>query len=151
MPDCTLDEVRLDEACLLILPGAETWLSPEQGEVMALAAQCRERDVSLAAICGATAALAAAGLLDDDPHTSNSLAFLEACAPGYRGGAHYRQCPALRSGTLITAGGTAPLEFAAEILRALDVFSAPTLAAWLALYQSHDPALFDTLLATLNV
>ena len=52
-------------------------------------------------------------------HTSNAPDFL-AGAEGYAGQAHYRDTPqAVRDGRLITAPGSAPMTFAAEIYRAL--------------------------------
>ena len=43
--------------------------------------------VPVAAICGATAGLARAGLLDQRNHTSDAAGYL--AATGYAGGAHY--------------------------------------------------------------
>ncbi len=41
---------------------------------------------TVAAICGATLALAHAGLLDKRPHTSNGAGFLEMFCPAYKKG-----------------------------------------------------------------
>src|SRR3546814_9109876 len=71
----------------------------------------------LAAICGATVALAHAGLLDDHAHTSNSLKFLRDNAPAYGGGAHYREATVVSEGGIVTAPGSSPVGFACECLR----------------------------------
>jgi putative intracellular protease/amidase len=90
----------------------------------------------VAGICGATLALAASGILDENDHTGNSAASLSAVA-GYRGQGRYRDQPqAVRSGRLVTAAGTAPVSFAAEIFRALGLGS-EALDAYLALYAGE--------------
>ncbi len=72
LPDVVIDEVQPTDSAMLILPGADSWL--EGGNVIfADKAQAfLEAGVPVAAICGATAGLAAAGLLDDRDHTSNA-------------------------------------------------------------------------------
>lgn len=137
-PDVALDELRADDSAMLILPGSEAWLS--EGNV-AFAEKAREflaAGVPVAAICGATGGLARAGLLDDRDHTSNAAEFLAAI--GYRGGDRYRDEPAVTDGDLITASGTAPVEFAREVFARLDVFEPGVLAAWYKLFGEHDPA-----------
>jgi len=52
-------------------------------------------------------------------------------------------------GDLITASGTAPLEFAAEIFKRLDVFSAETLEAWCNLHRLKETRYFDQLLCSI--
>src|ERR687891_441385 len=117
-PDVVLEELRPDDSAMLILPGADTWL---------------------------TGGLAAEGLLDDRPHTSNAAEFLE--ATGYGGRDHYREEPAVTDGKLVTASATAPVEFAREVLALLDVYEPPVLAAWYKLYGLHDPAGYYELMA----
>ena len=86
----------------------------------------------------ASAALGRAGILDDYFHTSNDLNFLKMFCPEYKAESNYRDLPAVAERNLITASGTAPLEFAYEILKRLDVFSSEVLEAWYKLYQTHD-------------
>jgi len=117
----------------LVICGGSIW---ETGEAPDLSATIRafDRDKRVvAAICGGVNALAASGLLNGINHTGNSAESL-AALPGYRGGPHYRdQSQALRSGHVVTAAGTAPISFAAEILRGLGLGS-PELDGFLALY-----------------
>jgi transcriptional regulator GlxA family with amidase domain len=103
----------------------------------------------VAAICGATVALASAGFLNNRPHTSNDLDYLKATCPAYQGEAHYRHEPAVTDGDLITATGVAPLEFAYHILKQLDVCTADTLDAWYKLYVTHEPRYFFQLMQSL--
>lgn len=145
MPDVVLDELRPDDSAMLILPGADTWLSGGNVAFAKKARQFLDAGVPVAAICGATGGLATEGLLDDRPHTSNAAEFLE--ATGYGGRDHYRDEPAVTDGKLVTASATAPVEFAREVLALLGVYEPPVLAAWYKLYGLHDPAGYYELMA----
>jgi len=52
-------------------------------------------------------------------------------------------------GSLITASGTAPLEFACRIFERLDVFSPTTLDAWYLLHKEKQSKYYDALVASL--
>jgi putative intracellular protease/amidase len=149
VPDLTVDEVTPEGAALLVLPGSDAWLEPQHAPVIAKAEEFLRVGKPVGAICGATSALANAGLLNNRPHTSNDLEFLKATCPGYTGSAHYRTEPAVTDGNLITANGVAPLEFAYYILKKLDVFSEDTLEAWYQLYLTHKPEYFYKLMQSL--
>lgn len=140
LPDITVDEVCPARSSLLILPGGELWEAGGNLEALERAAAFVNAGVPVAAICAATLALARIGLLDDRLHTSNDAAYL--AASGYRGASYYCDVPAIADRNVITASGLAPLEFALEILRLLDLFPAATLEAWYALYKHGDAAKF---------
>ncbi|WP_425300305.1 DJ-1/PfpI family protein [Nocardia farcinica] len=106
----------------------------------AAAAGFLDAGVPVAAICGATYGLAAAGLLDTRKHTSNAPQFL--AASGYAGADHYVEQPAVSDGVLVTATGTAPFEFAREVLRVLDVYEPHVLDAWYRLFAHNDVSAF---------
>jgi len=142
LPDMAVDEVDVRDAALLLLPGGETWLEPCHAPVLDKAREFLAAGVPVAAICGATMALAQAGLLDERPHTSNDLGFLKQVCPAYRGEGRYLAQPAVTGGGLITASGTAPLEFAVQILQRLGVFSEETLKAWYNLHKLKEPQYF---------
>lgn len=79
-------------------------------------------DCVVAGICGGTALLARAGLLDEVKHTSNAPGYLEKHVPAYAGAAHYVDQPfALRAGNIITAPAPAPASFAVEVLSAAGI------------------------------
>ena len=103
----------------------------------------------MAAICGATFALAQAGLLDHRPHTSNDPAALKMFCPAYKGEKYYINQPAVTDRNLITASGLAPVEFAFHVFRRLDVMSPATLDAWYCLFTTRKPECFYTLMASL--
>ena len=83
-PDVALADLEPAGSAMLIVPGAETWLSGGNQPFVEAARAFLAAGVPVAAICGATGGLAAGGLLDDRPHTSNAREFLE--FTGYRGG-----------------------------------------------------------------
>ncbi|KIL51603.1 glutamine amidotransferase [Jeotgalibacillus alimentarius] len=51
---------------------------------------------------------------------------------------------------LITASGIAPLEFAAEVLKKIDVFTADTLQSWYNLNKTHKPEYFFQLMNSVS-
>lgn len=146
VPDMAVEEISPEDAALLLLPGGDTWLEPRHAPVLGKAREFLAAGVPVAAICGATMALAEAGLLDDRPHTSNDLGFLRSVCPNYKGEGRYLAQPAVTGGDLITASGMAPLEFAAEIFKRLDVFSTETLEAWYNLHRFKEPQYFFQLM-----
>ena len=107
LPGLTIDEVNPEHAALLLLSGADHWLAPRQAPVLEKIAAFLGAGVPVAAICGATAALAQAGFLNDRPHTSNDLGYLQAICPAYAGASRYRAEAAVTVGNLITASGVA--------------------------------------------
>jgi putative intracellular protease/amidase len=143
VPDMAAADLRPDESAMLILPGGDVW---DHGGVPQAVEKAREflaAGVPVAAICGATSGLARAGLLDGVDHTSNAPEYLQ--ATGYRGAARYRADPAVSDGGVITAPGTAPLEFAREIFRALGLYEPRMLDAWYALFKTGDASHFYAL------
>jgi len=146
LPDMTVDEADVRKAALLLLPGGETWLESRHAPALDKAREFLAAGVPVAAICGATMALAEAGLLDDRPHTSNDLGFLRSVCPNYKGAGRYLAQPAVTGGDLITASGTAPLEFARQVFQRLGAFSEETLEAWYNLHTLKEPQYFHQLM-----
>ena len=56
------------------------------------------------------------GYLDNRKHTSNTLEFLKSQSPHYKGENNYVEKQAVSDCNVITANGTATLEFAKEIM-----------------------------------
>ena len=96
-----LDDLSPSDSAMLILPGADTWLTGDANMPFAeKAGEFLDAGVPVAAICGATGGLAAAGLLDDRRHTSNAAEFL--ASTGYGGADLYVDEPAVTDGDLVT-------------------------------------------------
>ncbi len=148
-PDVLFEEIRPVTGDLVLLPGADTWLEPAQEPVITKVREVLDGDAVVGAICGATMALANAGLLDNRPHTSNDLTALKMFCPGYKGEPFYKNEPAVTDGNLITAGSFAPVEFATHLFRRLGVMSPATLDAWYNLSTTRKPEYFFALMASL--
>jgi putative intracellular protease/amidase len=148
-PDMPVGDIRPVPGDVLILPGADTWLEPSQEPVIGSVREFLNRDMVVAAICGATLGLANAGALDKRPHTSNDLTVLKMFCPHYRGEHFYVNEPAVTDNNLITASGLAPVEFAYHVFRKLEVMSPATLEAWYGLYTTRKPEFFYTLMGSL--
>ena len=146
LPDCTVDEIALNETSILLLPGANTWDEPEHGAVIETAGRLLAAGGTVCAICGATVALARAGFLDDRPHTSNGPGFLELFAPRYRGQGLYVDSLSFADGNLITAGPAGALLWAKQIIERMEVFEPDVLEAWYAYFSTGDSQYFYQLM-----
>jgi putative intracellular protease/amidase len=135
-PEITLNEVTPVASSMLILPGGESWERGGNREAIEKARIFMATGVPVAAICAATGALARAGLLNDRFHTSNSPEYL--ASNEYRGGRLYCDVPAVTDKNLITASGFAPVDFAYEIFKMLDLYSDDALEAWYGLFKQGD-------------
>jgi putative intracellular protease/amidase len=144
VPDALLADLEPADSDLLILPGAEMW-DAGGGEAFAAAAgRFLDAGVPVAAICGATAGLARAGLLDERNHTSAAAEYL--AATGYAGGDRYVDERAVVDGELITAGPQSPVQFARAALGRLGLASERTLEAYEGVFHRADPAAFPVLM-----
>jgi putative intracellular protease/amidase len=150
VPEKRLDEISFQDGDILILPGGETWHSAEHGAVLKIAGELLTRGIPVAAICGATEALANKGLLDHRKHTSNGLQYIEKICPNYKGSANYSNTPAVTDGNLITASGVAPIDFTYHILKRLGVCKPATLEAWFSLFINRKEEHFFELIQSLQ-
>ena len=148
--DLKLSDVKFEKGDLLILPGADTWMEEEHSQVIGMVEGLLEKGVIVAAVCGATIALAYAGILDHYKHTSNGKGFLEMVCTTYKGSTNYIDTPSVCDGNLITASGMAPLEFTYEILKRIGVMKESTLTAWYKLYSFRDPQYFFELMESMK-
>lgn len=149
VPDGTVDEIVVDKANMLLLPGADTWGDPKHSAVIEKAGELLSAEGTVGAICGATVALANAGLLDNRTHTSNGPGFLEMMSPDYKGQSCYEDTPSITDGSLITASVTGSLLWAKHIIGHLGVFRSSTLEAWYAYFSTGNPQQFYTLMESL--
>ena len=149
-PDISLDECTLESKDLLILPGGNTWGEDIHQPILKKVGEALNLGTIVAAICGATKGLANMGYLDSRKHTSNDLDYLKTVCPNYKGEKFYEISPVVSSENLVTASGVAPLEFAMEVLKKLDVFAPDALHAWYNLNKTHQPAYFFQLMNSIN-
>ena len=149
VPTCKMEDIVVSETSVLLLPGAETWNDPKHGAIVEKASEFLASGAAVCAICGATAALADVGLLDQRPHTSNGPGFLEMFSSRYKGQKFYRDKPAVADNNLITASCTGSLLWAKQIIEYLGVFESNTLEAWYDYFSTGEPRHFWALLQTL--
>ncbi len=144
-PDVALDSIAPGGSAMLILPGGDAWERGGNAEALRLASQFIATGVPVAAICAATLALARAGLLDGLRHTSNAREYL--ISSGYRGTAFYCGVPAVTDQNVITATGLAPVDFAREIFRMLNLYSPASIEAWYSMFKQCDASKYYALAA----
>jgi putative intracellular protease/amidase len=142
--DLALADLDPTASDLLVLPGAELWDDGRGDEFAAAAERFLAAGVPVAAICGATAGLARAGLLDQRRHTSAAREYL--AATGYAGGEHYVDERAVVDGDLITAGPQSPVQFARATLSRLGLASEETLEAYETVFHRGDPSGYPALM-----
>lgn len=116
---CGLPDLASRGDEVIVLCGSEGWTHPDAPDLEVLLRSAHQNGQPIAAICAATLALGRAGLLADRAHCSNGPDFLQYHLRDYSAQAHYRDVPhAVADGGIITAPGSAPVSFTAEVLRA---------------------------------
>ena len=136
VPDRRLGAVKTAEVELFILPGGDFWEGTYPlDELNRVLNELITAEVPIAGICGATLALARAGLLNDRRHTSNMPGYIAEHSPEYAGTALYEALPAVNDRGVITASGLSPVEFAREIFRHLEIFSAADDELWFDMFR----------------
>lgn len=139
LPDYDISSVPSDYEALILI-GGMTWRSENTQQIKELAEDCFQKGNVLGGICDASAFLGTAGILNHVMHTSNDLNDLKQWSgAAYTGETRYIAKQAIRDKNVITANGTAPLEFAREILLALNVSSEEKIMEW---YHFHKLGLY---------
>jgi putative intracellular protease/amidase len=136
IPTTSLNEFKLEDIDLLILPGGTAWEKGENTEIEELTKSVSERGKSIAAICAATTYLGQLGLLNDLKHTSNDLNYLKGIAPKYCGDKNYKNSLAVTDKNIITANGIAPIEFAREIFITIGLYNEDNIEKWFQLFKN---------------
>lgn len=149
-PEESIDNILFHEGDLLILPGADTWLEETNKPILDIVADIINKNVIIAAICGATLALAKIGILNQRYHTSNDKGFLTMMCPEYSGEDYYVSQPVVTDNNLITASGLASLDFSYEVFKRTHVMKPETLEAWYQLYTTKEARFFHALMESLN-
>lgn len=149
-PDESIQNIDFRKNDILILPGSDRWMEDKNKRIIGMAAALLEKGIRICAICGATVALADAGILNDRQHTSNDKEYLKMACPNYTGSDNYINEPVAVDANLLTATGIAPLEFSYEVLRLTELFNEDTLKAWYNLYKTKESKYFYDLMNTSN-
>jgi putative intracellular protease/amidase len=141
-PDYSLQDLRAKDIDVLILPGGDAWDQKKNLEVIPLVNYILHQGKLLAAICGATGFLAENGYLDHVRHTSNDLEhYLKHYAPHYKGDDHYIKQHTVLEGNLLTANGTAIVEFAESIFNYFNLLKDEQMNFWFHFFQERNMAI----------
>jgi len=147
-PDIDVDNMSIKKDDLIILPGADTWQNGNNQKIIEKIKG--NSDVIVAAICGATTALADNGLLDNRKHTSNDKEYLKMVCKNYKGENFYEYKHVVVDSNLITATGIAPIEFTYEVIKKINIIENDTLEAWYGLFKTKEPKYFFELMNSLK-
>lgn len=121
LPDYDIHTLSEDYDGLVLVGGNNNWFSPEAEFLVPLVEKMIRENKLVAGICNGSVFLGKHGFLNHVKHTSNSLEYLKNIARNtYTGDTHYIEKQAVRDGNIVTANGTAQLEFCREILYALN-------------------------------
>ena len=135
-PDLSISEMDTGDLELLILPGGTAWEKGENRELDEIVNSILEKSKPIAAICAATTYLGQLGLLNNCKHTSNDLKYLKAIAPRYTGEKNYISSLSVSDRNIITANGIAPIEFAREVFRILELYKEEEIEKWFQLFKN---------------
>ncbi len=112
-----LEDLEQWDPEIVVVVGGMIWETSSAPDLRALLQHQTQKGGAVAAICGGTLALARAGILDGVSHTSNSAEFLQS-AEAYQGRTRYVDSSrAVEDNRIVTAPGTAPVTFTAEVFR----------------------------------
>ena len=130
LPDYDLATAPEDCAAVLLI-GGQAWRKPEAAPVADFVWRVRKRGALIGAICGATAFLGRHSFLNEVRHTGNTLESLKTVAgENYAGEYNYIAQQTVSDGGIVTANGTAFLEFAREVLVALKAMPLQDIDEW---------------------
>ncbi len=129
LPDYSVDDFPA-EFSMLILIGGYAWMEQRNNAVLPVVEYAIKKRIPIGAICNAANFMAENGYLNQIRHSGNTLEFMKAQAPHYKGDQNFVQKQAVSDSGIITANGSASLEFAKEILLLLKVKSEYEIFKW---------------------
>ncbi len=130
LPDYDFDSMPQDYAALVLI-GGMSWDKPEAGRVEELVARALREGKTVGAICNGASFMAAHGFLNDVAHTGNGLDQLRLWGgERYTNPEGFIERQAVADGSIVTANGSAGIEFAREMLLALEADTRENIDAW---------------------
>lgn len=120
LPDYSFDTTPEDYAALVLI-GGFGWSTPIADRVVPLVRQTIEKRKIVGAICNAASFMAKHGFLNNIKHTGNGLDQLKLWGgDNYTNSEGYQHKQAVADKNIVTANGSATLEFAKELLLLLE-------------------------------
>lgn len=134
VPDYDIKSIPSDYEALILI-GGMTWRNEKAKQIKLLVEECFKKGKVIGGICDASAFLGKVGILNNVNHTSNDLNDLKKWAGNsYTGEEKYIMQQAVSDKNIITANGTAALEFAKEVMLSLKVAPENNIIEW---YDFH--------------
>lgn len=116
LPDYSFDTMPEDYAALVLI-GGFGWSTPVAERVIPIVRSAIEKGKAVGAICNAASFMAKCGFLNAVRHTGNGLEQLKSWGgENYTNTEGYVHSQAVSDGNIVTANGSAALEFAKELL-----------------------------------
>ena len=120
VPDYSFDTMP-DDYATLVLIGGFGWSTPVADQVAPIVKRAVEKGKIVGAICNAASFMAKYGFLNGVLHTGNGLEQLKLWGgENYTNPEGYVHAQAVSDGNIVTANGSATLEFAKELLTLLE-------------------------------
>lgn len=120
LPDYSFDTMPDDYAALILI-GGFGWATPVANKVVPIIRNAIENGKIVGAICNAASFMAKHGFLNNVKHTGNGIDQLRLWGgSNYANAENYINIQAVSDGKIVTANGSATLEFAKELLLLLD-------------------------------
>lgn len=129
IPDYSIGDYPKDFAILLLI-GGYAWMEQKNNAVKPVVEYAVKHHIPVGAICNAANFMAENGYLDTIRHSGNTVESMKAQSPNYRGDCNFIEQQAVCDSDIITANGTASLEFAREIMLCLNVKTAEKIDEW---------------------
>ncbi len=126
---------------MLLLSGGDAWTEQKNNAIQPVVEFAVQHHILVAAICNAANFMAENGYLDTIKHSGNTLEYMKAQAPHYKGGCNFVEKQAVCDSDIITANGTATLEFAREIMLYLNVKTTEKIEEW---YKANKLGFYQT-------
>jgi len=136
LADSSLNDINLSEVEMLILPGGTAWEQDKNVFIDSFLKNLFASGKTISAICAATTYLGKKGFLDNLKHTSNDLNYIKRIAPEYLGEQNYINSKVVSDKNIITANGTAPIEFTREIFKSLKLYNNTENEKWFQLFKN---------------
>lgn len=132
LPDYSITDIlkKEDIPAMLVIIGGTKWKEKKNKKAIKLVEKFIDEKVPIAAICDGVTFIAEYGYLDNIKHTGNTIEYLKKGALNYKGEKNFVEEQAVIDENIITANGTAYLEFGKIILETLNLLKGEKLEEW---------------------
>ena len=130
MPDYSFDNMPEDYAALILI-GGFSWMTDEAKRVAPIVKDAISKGIIVGGICNGASFLAQNGFLNNVKHTGNGPDELKRWGgDNYTNPAGYENVQTVSDQGVVTANGTASLEFAVELMKVLEIDTEENIAAY---------------------